>query len=119
MILAAALAAEGNPPPPVLDRLRKWRYFNTPWRAGGLSDQNAGEVDRMLAAENTHDAWYVYKNRPKGWHKSLEGKWGLLRYIAWLILIKKPPGYEKLPQGIEKLATEYLKQLMKNANKTE
>ena len=64
MILAAAACAEGDgPPPPELElgwQARRWRVLPEP---GGLRDQCAGELRRMIAALNVYDAI-------KGWRGS-------------------------------------------------
>ena len=58
-----------GPPPPDLQRVHDWEAWGRLPEAGGIRDQLAGELERMLLARNVEAVWEVYLARPAGWEK--------------------------------------------------
>lgn len=65
MIRAAVACAAGDgPPPPELTLAWQCQQFGALPYAGGLSEQPAGLLDRMTAANNSYNAWRGYIQAP-------------------------------------------------------
>ena len=87
MILAAAACADGKgPPPPELELAWQARAWGTLPEPGGLRDQRAGELQRMAAALNTHDAWGARRRHTNWvrWAKESPESWRIVLFVQRL-----------------------------------
>jgi len=87
MILAVALCAEGQgPPPPELRLAWQARMWSTLPEPGGLRDQRAGEIQRMAAAWNTYQAIRSWRRSSdwSGWAARNPEDWRLVQYVLEL-----------------------------------
>lgn len=62
MIRAAVRhAKKEGPPPPELNLVFQWRTWGVLPNSGGLRDQRAGDLDRMLSVANAYDLMTLHK----------------------------------------------------------
>ena len=78
MILAAAICAEENgPPPPELAAYWRFKEYGISPRSGGQDVHPAGLLDRMTAAANVYYAWKGLKQAPRkiSWQREHPEQW--------------------------------------------
>jgi hypothetical protein len=87
MILAAADAAKGGPPPPEL----VWAWRSEKWglpNGRGWLNEPAGLVDRMSQALSVYSAAMLYETRKPGhegeWARSHPEEWKVIQAIGEL-----------------------------------
>jgi len=89
MILAAADHAENpkkHPPPPELELAWQCKALNTSPEPGGIRDQRAGEVRRMLTALNVYNAVKSYRTSRNlnTWTDNYPEQWKIVEEVRKL-----------------------------------
>ena len=86
MILGAARAAEGAPPPPELRLAWDCDRWHTLPQAGGVLDQPAGLLERMRQADAVYTAWRLWlaSDQSAAWRNDHKETWTIVRQIEAL-----------------------------------